>query len=632
MNPTLRPLANLFLEADRVQFRIPRYQRNYKWEAKRAASLLNFIFEIADTQNFNDTNFIGFMVTEPTSRASSVSVTKHDVIDGQQRLTTFSLCWLAIHRICENEIEKKELLITEFEKQKKQSNEKYKILKDEVSFLKKYIDKLYYRYIENELVKGDYFQDRLKFVPAKRNQDKYRDILERKQIDEEDKNVIISAYTLIRRNIRKQIILKNEISIDKLERLVAALQSIQVVQLELKESDDPQQIFETINHKGMPLSAVDLIRNHIFNNNDQNISDRFYKSYWEPTEAKFYPDELEKNKISSEASEANMYDYVRCILMRNGQYLTKQKLFPYFKEVYKTNDKIENFLIDFQKLADYYLIYTHPEWKISIQLNPELCLAAETLKNLDFSAPIQFLIKLHEDNINHSDIINTIKILENYFVRRSLIDLKVQNLPKVFNKICLLYQTTRVEGQPIAEWLTELFKLDQKKTSSEKLFEYPTDDEIEQYLAIKNIYVTNRNIVKYVYLELNREKMGREFPKDDALKAQIEHIMPQEISGDWKLHLKNSPINKKTTTVTDEIIDDIHAKKIGLIGNLTLTFVNQEMSNKVYDLKKADLKKSRFSYTNSIPDKYTTWNFDTIDERNLEVIKLILQRFPNLRS
>lgn len=630
MNPILRPLANLFLEADKVQFRIPRYQRNYKWEPKRANSLLNFIFEIADTQNFKDTNFIGFMVTEPTSLASSVSVTKHDVIDGQQRLTTFSLCWLAIHRICENEIEKKELQVEELKKQNNTNNEKYKALQDEVNFLKKYIDKLYYRFIENELVKGDYFQDKLKFVPAKRNQDKYRDILDRKPLDEEDKNIIISAYTLIRRNIRKQIISKNEISIDKLERLVAALQSIQVVQLELKETDDPQQIFETINHKGMPLSAVDLIRNHIFNNNDQGVSDRFYKTYWEPTEAKFYPGELEKSKISSEASEANMYDYVRCILMRNGQYLTKQRLFPYFKGIHTSNDKIEVFLKDFQKLANYYLVYTHPEWNISLQTNQALCLAAETLKNLDFAAPIQFLIKLHEDNIQENDILNTIKILENYFVRRSLIDLRVQNLPKVFNKICELYQTSRVEGQPIAEWLTELFKLDQKRTATERLFEYPTDDEIVQYLSIKNIYITNKNIVKYVYLELNRKKMGREFPKDEALKSQIEHIMPQSLSKEWKEHLKKTTSLNGSAPVSDELIDEIHAKKIGLIGNLTLTFVNQEMSNKLYDFKKSELKKSRFSYTNSIPDKYSNWDFDVIDQRNPEIIKLILDRFPNL--
>ena len=61
MNPQLRPIAEL-LGAERIQYRIPLFQRNYAWEKKRVELFLKYACELADARPSNETNFIGFMV------------------------------------------------------------------------------------------------------------------------------------------------------------------------------------------------------------------------------------------------------------------------------------------------------------------------------------------------------------------------------------------------------------------------------------------------------------------------------------------------------------------------------------------------------------------------------------------
>lgn len=59
---------------------------------------------------------------------------------------------------------------------------------------------------------------------------------------------------------------------DNCRKFLAAAQELKVVQLELSEGDDPQNIFETINDKGLRLSTIDLIKNRLFTPSKKRIS------------------------------------------------------------------------------------------------------------------------------------------------------------------------------------------------------------------------------------------------------------------------------------------------------------------------------------------------------------------------
>jgi len=622
MNPTLRPIADLFLP-ERIQYRIPKFQRNFAWSRDRATALLEFVFGIAEQGSFNETNFIGFMVTDPSSGATDLGVRKFSVIDGQQRLTTFSLSCIAIHQICQEEV-------SELKRLAGISNDEVRqALIYEAEVMQEKNKVLYYKYIENQFNKTDFFEDKLKFVPRKINQPSYRNVLEGKiEVESETEDNITSAFVLIKRLIRKHVVRDRRVSTPRLEALLASLQSIKVVQLELGDNDDPQQIFETINYRGMPLSPVDLIRNFIFK--DEDKSETFFNTYWDPTERSFYPvDNVDFAQTSTEAVESNLYDFVRCVLMRKGAYLPKQSVYQYFRETYCDSAKTESFLAEFKSLSEPYLQLTVPGWKRFSKCDANLMSASARLIDLDFAAPIPLLLRMSEDKAPLNEILETISLCERYYVRRGLIDLRVQQLPKIFVSLCKRYDD-RVEGQSVPEWLTELFLIDQKKPSDERLFDYPSDDEITRFLATEDVYLRNRPIVHYVYKQLNMRVMGKEYPNDptdpkELRNIQVEHVMPKSLSADWVAYLK-----KRHPEMTHDALISEHRSLVGRIGNLTLTKLNPEMSNKAYELKKPYLLKSAYNLTNMIPKEHPEWDFKQIDLRNSEIVRLLLSRFPGI--
>lgn len=71
------------------------------------------------------------------------------------------------------------------------------------------------------------------------------------------------------------------------------LQDLQLVTIELKASENSQEIFETLNARGTPLTAADLVRNLVFQRLEAEGADtaRAYQQDW-PFESKFWTKEI----------------------------------------------------------------------------------------------------------------------------------------------------------------------------------------------------------------------------------------------------------------------------------------------------------------------------------------------------
>ena len=78
---------------------IPDYQREYVWTDKEVNQLLEDINEQIDTGSTRE-YFIGTVLVSPTVQKS-----QYEVIDGQQRLTTFFLLLCALRHLLQKEPE-----------------------------------------------------------------------------------------------------------------------------------------------------------------------------------------------------------------------------------------------------------------------------------------------------------------------------------------------------------------------------------------------------------------------------------------------------------------------------------------------------------------------------------------------
>lgn len=53
---------------------------------------------------------------------------------------------------------------------------------------------------------------------------------------------------------------------------------------------DAQEVFESVNSKGLPLSLADMVRNYLLLEEDLEEQERLYREYWFEAESLFYPD------------------------------------------------------------------------------------------------------------------------------------------------------------------------------------------------------------------------------------------------------------------------------------------------------------------------------------------------------
>ena len=89
-----------FLQAPNVQFVIPVYQRNYDWTSNECKELLNDIISVEKTNR--GTHFIGSIVFIHEGAYSTSEVKELVIIDGQQRLTTINILYVALYRFAKD--------------------------------------------------------------------------------------------------------------------------------------------------------------------------------------------------------------------------------------------------------------------------------------------------------------------------------------------------------------------------------------------------------------------------------------------------------------------------------------------------------------------------------------------------
>lgn len=97
----------------------------------------------------------------------------------------------------------------------------------------------------------------------------------------------------------------------------------------------------------------------------------------------------------------------------------------------------------------------------------------------------------------------------------------------------------------------------------------------------------------------------------DPLKLNIEHIMPQKLTSEWKTSIGSN-------------YENIQKQYLHVLGNLTLTGYNPELSNKSFEEKRLIYKESNVSL-NKYFQKIENWNVDSIQERAKYLANIAVQ-------
>ena len=294
--PKESPVAKLFSD-DKTQYRIPVYQRRYVWNETNWKELWGDIIQLLNTGN---KHFTGDIVMRPDEVDSEL--TKYEIIDGQQRLTTFLVIFCVIRDISASrtyaypnlknkikgfiKLDPYDVGREESRIEKIEDNDAKCKAKNEFSPYKLVL-KGRDREALQSLLKEEkrealqsLFEDEESAELQSSGKEKLKSALQSLVLEEgetlDNLNRIIDAY--VHFGVEVISYLKEGSS---LEDLVNALTDrFHVVEIELERDDKPQQIFGSINGTGIALDEFDLLRNDLFLRvGDRTEQENFYKSW-----------------------------------------------------------------------------------------------------------------------------------------------------------------------------------------------------------------------------------------------------------------------------------------------------------------------------------------------------------------
>lgn len=469
-----------YMEGSKKRFIIPVYQRNYDWKIENCKQLYDDLIQVI--KNNSKTHFFGSIVSvyEPSGRN-----TEFLIIDGQQRLTTMSLLFLALYNLLEEKI-----IISEDES-----------LKDQI-----YEDFLVDKYQPQE--------KRMKLKPIKNDQKAFSKLFNSKDDYIKDSNLTIN-YSYFYERIQKQ-----EITIDE---LFDAICRLEIINITLNNEDNPQLIFESLNSTGLDLSEGDKIRNYILMGLPKQKQDEYYEKYWNCIE------KCTKYDVSS---------FIRDYLSVKQLVIPSQKkvYIDFKKYVEDSSLKIIEILEDLLSYAKRYNILLCGKTS-----SKELNSCINRLNRLETTVTRPFfleVLRLYDENqINLNEVTEAFSITESYLFRRTICDLPTNALNKIF--LLLNREIMRYDGTD-SNYIEKLkFALLSKKDRAR----FPNDDDFSLMFTEKPIYQMNSKNKIYILERL--ENFGTLEDKDiyrhyDEGEYSIEHIMPQHLTPAWIKELGDS--------------------------------------------------------------------------------------------
>lgn len=543
-----------------VTFFIPPYQRNYEWTDEQCAVFLDDVIKTAESnrQGKNTEHFFG-TITYFQTEAAFGQPSKLVLIDGQQRITTTMLFLVALRDILDE--------------------------KD----LSRYIDN---KYLKNENVSGE-GEYKIKLKQVETDWVAYRNIILSEELtDKEKDSAVYRNYRYFSNKLQDQ----KDRGASLHELVEKGLNKFSVITIELQPEknrwENPQEIFESMNSLGKPLSLADLVRNYLLLGQSAENQGFLYNQYWLHIE----------KAIPGQVSNF-VRDYMQAYEKRSFLKATEtnyKELYGLFKRMFSARDAHE-LLRDLSESATVYS-YLLPGGSCG---NKPIDGQLQDLRTINVTTAYSFLLVLlrtwKQKELSDKDTYDILDAFKVYCFRRRLLALTAAENKSFPALAARIPDLVRAQDKKM-----KMFEILSKQESNLRL---PNDIELSRVLETMNFY--NFRYCKF-FLSLVEEKITKSRPDQTDERLQIEHIMPRKLSGKWLSEL-------------GEDYEEIHQKVVDTIGNLTLIRHNQELGNKPFDEKKKVYEeKAGLQIAKTQITDHQVWDAGAINERANWLIPFLL--------
>lgn len=592
ITPTKLTIQTL-LSPENEQLIIPSYQRRYAWGDQQVLSLFEDIDMLRPEKG--DGHFLGMIIVNIISNSGYVR--QMEIIDGQQRLTTISLLLLAMRDKYESF----------------GAGEKVRNLERLLYCLDGQDNRM------NKLILGELDNIDLENILKK----DFEDVHNKK---------LLSAYKKFKSKLTNQGGLE---WLNKFERKL--LQIAVVIRLDIPSAHDAYRLFETINNRGLNLSATDIIKNFILGHAAKIDEGRLeeVKKVW--------------TKIITNLDDINTDTFFRqytCGLYKRK--ITSSQLLKNFKNHYLRNVAEVDKLGEYAYYSDMYgPDYTDDEEKVAIKIdlnNGEVNktkLKDDRVDILDYLKDIlraatcyRKLIFCSYEDQQLNKLLRDLKDIESFTTYIYLMfyldqDRPIKEKHKVVNLIGTVMlrrhickERTAMNENIFANLLKVEIDDNYVQSLKDALLRNCPDDERFKYnfaqFEFKNALIKR---AKYCLKEIEYYKTGNtgELEINSGEYVHLEHIIPMKIKtnkskqefGDWESYLGDNAAVK-------------HKDFVHRIGNMTLLAgqLNISASNNPYESKQNNYNQSNISITQSLCKYYKEFKFDDVASRSDQLAAL----------
>lgn len=608
INSVEDPTVANILSTDMLKiYDIPRYQREYTWNQRDWANLYDDI-----TQN-DAGYFLGSFIVVNGTVNSKMDTIHYEVIDGQQRLTTLSLLLAALYtRIMEHKDSiDDDMMLDDIRPLRNRLILKSDKSKTRVIPQVQNHNLEDYRWILKEHIGLDAVMQKPKFLGLRKMSKAFNYFYDRLGEDVGGRDGIECVRCLL-----------------DICRLVC---SAVVVQITVDSHADAYTLFASLNNRGVPLSAVDLIKNMLLGKvagvDDGQLD--YYFERWQEVLHNLGDDYKTQERFFRQNYDAFRREVNKPFIGESGSQLplgsvaTRSNLLKIYEKRMEANDGALKVLDELTENSALYskiigLDQEGPDSELSDQL-----LELSRAQGVASYLMLLFLFKKQNQlELKDETLALLVKLLVCFFVRRNLTDTPpTRDLERLFISICESLESEGLKGIAAAEYIKKrLVDVSASDASFKERLEGP-------------IYDVNPDMTRYILTVIASPSVTKEMKSLWERYASgnyvwtIEHIFPQgkNIPDEWVKMVADGDMSKAI---------EVQEKQVHTLGNLTITGYNSKLSNMPFVTKRdrKDVNGANVGYRNglNLNDELVntdTWTSEQIQERTDKLVGLTLKAF-----
>jgi uncharacterized protein with ParB-like and HNH nuclease domain len=531
-------------------YRVPPYQRDYSWTEENWEDLWQDVVEIAAA---DQQHYMGSIVLQQSEHGLTV-------IDGQQRLATLSVLVLAalaqLQRLCDEGVdandnaERLRLLKAQYIGTKDPAS----LRASSKLFLNENDDGFYQEYL---------VQFRVPINPRKLRESQQR---------------LWNAYRFFFERIAERFQASRTGS-DLANFLNQAIgQRLIFIQIRVQNELSAFTVFETLNARGLELTATDLLKNYLFSLSAKSEVDlQHVRRQWQ--------------RLTDIVPLKEFPDFLRHYLNSKQRYIRRERLFKELRGATTNRQQVFDLLDQLEAAAGWYCAlddHNDDHW----QDFPESIKYVRALNLFRAKQYKPIILACARNGITRLDLERVLRACAVVAYRYQMIGQRnPSRLEEVYNGVAMaIHDAKVVQVRRILDDLKPVYLADEEFKSA-----------FEGAALATN---SKKKLVMYTLCSLENHRSSVDLDFESAT-ATIEHILPENPSADWD----------------EDFPPDDRERYVYRLGNCTLLErnANRSIANQGFPLKRQAYAQSQYRITQEIEAE--NWTPDAIRRRQAEMAK-----------